>query len=112
MESIAFLGIGLMGTPMAHRLLAGRFPLSVWNRTSSKARSLVGAGAKWGETPAAAVAGANVVITMLTDAKAVASVLFESGAAGAMQHQAIVIDMTSTSPPVARDHAARFASRG
>jgi len=112
MELIAFLGTGLMGEPMAHRLLACGFPLTVWNRTCSKAEALISAGARWAETPTAAVSGAGLVITMLTDANAVASVLFESGATSAMERETIVIDMSTTSPTAARDAAARLASCG
>jgi 2-hydroxy-3-oxopropionate reductase len=112
MESIAFMGTGLMGRPMAERLLAAGYPVTVWNRTHAKAESLLALGARWGETPAAAVSAANVVITMMTDGKAVEAALFDSGVAEAMARGAVVIDMSSTSPPVARDHAARLASRG
>ena len=109
--TIAFLGTGLMGLPMAARLLNANFELTVWNRTRAKAEPLLASGAKWADTPAAAVRNADVVITMLTAAPAVEAVLFESGAAEAILPGAIVVDMSSTSPAVARDHAARLASR-
>src|SRR5437764_13442917 len=114
-ERIAFLGTGLMGQPMAAQLLSAAFPLTVWNRTRAKARPLLEAGANWAETPAAAVEGAGVVITMLTDGRAVEAALFESGAAAAMAAGAsaagddaprsVVVDMATTSPTVARGHA-------
>lgn len=112
MGPITFLGTGLMGRPMAARLLAAGFAVTVWNRTRAKAETLLASGAQWAETPAAAVAGAKVVITMMTDGKAVESILFDSGAADVMTRGTIVIDMSSTSPSVAGDHSARFASRG
>lgn len=112
MELIAFLGTGLMGAPMAARLLAAGFPLTVWNRTRVKAEPLLAAGARWAETPAQAVAGARVVITMLTDAPAVSSVLLDSGAADAMPRGTVAIDMSTTSPAAARDLSARLAERG
>lgn len=110
--NVTFMGTGLMGEPMARRVLAAGFPLVVWNRTRGKAEGLVAEGARWGESPAEAVKGAGVVITMLTNAKAVEEVLFASGAAQAMGRGMVMIDMTSTSPPVARDHAGRLAALG
>jgi 2-hydroxy-3-oxopropionate reductase len=100
-----------MGQPMAARLLAAGFPVTVWNRTRDKAGPLLASGAQWAESPTSAVSGANVVITMLTNAQAVESVLFDSGAVNEMQPGTIVIDMSTTSPPVAKDHSARLASR-
>lgn len=112
MKTIAFLGTGLMGKPMAERLVTAGFPVMVWNRTRAKAEPLLAAGAKWGGSSVEAVGGADVVITMLTNAQAVEQVVFESRAAEAMSKGATAIDMTSTSPPVARDHASKLATRG
>src|SRR2546423_15579050 len=61
---IAFIGTGLMGAPMAQRLLGAGFSLTVWNRTRGKAEPLLAAGARWAESPADAVTGAAGVITM------------------------------------------------
>jgi 2-hydroxy-3-oxopropionate reductase len=110
MQPIAFLGTGLMGLPMAARLLAAGFPVTTWNRTRAKAEPLLACGARWADTPAAAAKGAGVVITMLTNGDSVAAVLFDGGVADALSPGAIVVDMSSTSPPVARDHAARLAA--
>ncbi|MDR9759608.1 NAD(P)-dependent oxidoreductase [Rhizobium redzepovicii] len=109
---IAFLGTGLMGAPMARRLLGAGFAVTVWNRDRSKAEALAGDGAICAETSADAVSGADVVITMLTNAEAVKDVLFDRGAADAMTSAATVIDMSSIAPHFARDHAARLAERG
>ncbi|RUM07588.1 NAD(P)-dependent oxidoreductase [Rhizobium chutanense] len=109
---IAFLGTGLMGAPMARRLLGAGFAVTVWNRDPGKAKALAADGAVLAETPADAVSGADVVITMLTNAEAVKDVLFDRGAAGAMAAGAIVIDMSSIAPHFARDHSARLAERG
>ncbi|NYJ12071.1 2-hydroxy-3-oxopropionate reductase [Rhizobium leguminosarum] len=109
---IAFLGTGLMGAPMARRLLGAGFAVSVWNRDRSKAEALAQDGAICAETPADAVSGADVVITMLTNAEAVKDVLFDRGAADAMTSGATVIDMSSIAPHFARDHAARLGERG
>lgn len=110
---IAVLGTGLMGAPMARRLLGAGFEIAAWNRSRDKAEPLASDGARVADTAAEAVAGAAVVITMLTDGAAVTDVLFgASGAAEALEPDALVIDMSSISPAVARDHAARLAARG
>jgi 3-hydroxyisobutyrate dehydrogenase len=73
--TLAFLGIGRMGLPMATNLLRAGFPLRVWNRTPTRLASLVEAGATAAATPAEAVDDASVVITMLTDGSAVDAVM-------------------------------------
>jgi 2-hydroxy-3-oxopropionate reductase len=112
MEQIAFLGTGLMGNPMATRLVGAGFPVTVWNRTRGKADTVVAAGAKWEDTPSLAVAGANVLITMLTNDKSFDAAAFESGAAKALSRGSVVIDMSTTSPNAARDQAGRLAKLG
>ncbi|MFB4288043.1 NAD(P)-dependent oxidoreductase [Nonomuraea sp. ATR24] len=71
MTGVAVLGTGIMGAPMAANLLAVGLPVRVWNRTREKAQPLEAAGAVVAGTPAEAVDGADVVITMLSDAGAV-----------------------------------------
>jgi 3-hydroxyisobutyrate dehydrogenase len=73
--TVALLGTGTMGAGMARNLAAAGFDLRVWNRSHAKAKALEDAGARASETPAEAVDGADVVITMVWDADAVASVL-------------------------------------
>jgi 2-hydroxy-3-oxopropionate reductase len=110
-ERIAFLGIGLMGAPMAERLAAASRDLILWNRTRAKAEAI--AGARVAATPAEAAAGADVLITMLETGPVVEAVLFGAdGAAASLQRGALVIDMSSSPPPLACDHAQRFAARG
>lgn len=109
---IAFLGTGLMGAPMARRLLKAGFPVTVWNRDPSKAQALAADGANVAATAAEAVTGADVVITMLSDGKAVGEVLFAGGVKAALKSGAVVIDSSSIAPPIARDHAAQLAEAG
>ncbi|HMN93116.1 MAG TPA: NAD(P)-dependent oxidoreductase [Hydrogenophaga sp.] len=109
---VAVLGIGMMGLPMARRLLDAGLPVTAWNRARSKAERLEPAGGRVADTPAEAVAGADVVITLLTDGQAVEDVLFRQGAAEAMRAGSTLIDMSSIQPRQARDHAARLAGRG
>jgi 2-hydroxy-3-oxopropionate reductase len=109
---IAFLGTGLMGAPMARRLLGAGFAVTAWNRDRTKAEALAADGAEIAGTPADAARGASVVITMLTDGAAVGEVLFEGGVADALAAGSTVIDLSSIAPPIAREHAARLAERG
>jgi 3-hydroxyisobutyrate dehydrogenase-like beta-hydroxyacid dehydrogenase len=106
---IAFLGIGLMGFPMARRLCEAGHEVHVWNRTIAKAQLLQAFGATVHVTPVQAVQGAEMVITMLDHGAVVGEVLFDMGTAAGMQPEALVVDMSSIKPAEARDHAARLS---
>lgn len=112
MKRIAFLGTGLMGAPMVRRLLAAGFPVTVWNRAPEKAQALSADGATVAESPAEAVAGAEVVFTMLSDGHAVRDVLFARGVAEALAPAAVIIDTSSIAPQMAREHAGQLAELG
>ncbi|WP_200883524.1 NAD(P)-dependent oxidoreductase [Aquabacterium sp. NJ1] len=112
---ISLLGCGLMGSPMARRLLAAGYPLTVWNRTRAKAEALSADGATVASTPAEAVAQSDIVITMLEHGGVVHDVLFDPalpGAASSLKPGALVIDMSSILPEQAQQHAARLAQIG
>ena len=114
---IAVLGCGLMGQPMARRLLQAGHTLTVWNRTRSKAEALASHGAQLADTPAAAVAQADIVITMLDNGEVVREVLFEpsgpgGSAADTMRPGCLFIDMGSILPAQAQAHARDLAPRG
>lgn len=111
MTKVAFLGTGLMGAPMAINLIKGGYDVAVWNRSAEKTRPVGEAGARVAATPASAAAGAEVVFTMLTDAAAVADVLFTQGVAESLATGALVIDTSSVPPETARDHARRLRER-
>lgn len=111
-RKIAFLGTGLMGAPMASRLLDAGFDVTVWNRNSAKSAPLTEKGATLAQSAAEAVETADVIITMLTDGPAVRDVLFDQGAAAVMKKGSVVIDMSSISPDFAREHAKRLAAIG
>ncbi len=64
---VSFLGLGIMGTGMARRLLTAGFPLTVYNRNAAKAAPLVAEGAKLAPSPRAAATGADMVVTMVAD---------------------------------------------
>jgi 3-hydroxyisobutyrate dehydrogenase len=81
-RSVAVLGTGTMGAPMARNLLRAGFDVRVWNRTPAKAQALVAEGAQYASTPADAAAGVDVLVTMLADGAAVEDVM--TGWAGAL----------------------------
>ncbi len=115
MSHIALLGCGLMGQPMARRLLAAGHTLVAWNRTRAKAEALLPDGASVADSPAEAVSQADIVIAMLQDGDAVREVLFDSGNVSAvrtLRPGALFIDMGSILPEQARDHAARLNAVG
>ena len=109
---IALLGIGLMGLPMARRLLGAGLPLTVWNRTPAKALPLQAEGARLAGSAAQAVADADVVITMLEHGGIVREVLTDGGVLAALRPGALFIDMSSIQPAQAREHAHWLAARG
>jgi 2-hydroxy-3-oxopropionate reductase len=106
------LGIGMMGFPMARRLCEAGLPVSVWNRSRSKAERLAPLGARVTDTPAEAVAQADIVITLLQDGDAVEDVLFHQGTSAGLRPGSLVLDMSSIQPRQARDHATRLEALG
>ena len=113
MESIGFVGLGIMGRPMVKNLLAAGYPVSVWNRSRPGIDECLEAGASEEASPAAVAAGADVFISMVTDSPDVESVLSSPGGAiEALRAGSLVVDMSTISPAVTRDIAARLAENG
>lgn len=107
-RTIAFLGVGLMGAPMARRLSQAGFSMQAWNRSAAKVATLTAMGIVGAATPRAAVADAAIVCLCLTDASAAEAVLFgEDGAAGALAPGAIIVDFSTIGPSATRALAAR-----
>lgn len=104
LPTIAFLGTGLMGGPMAQNLLKAGYTLHAWNRTPQKAQALQPNGAIVHNSPAEAVQHADILITMLKDGPAVQEVIFDSNVANALPPGATHIDMGSISPDEAIAH--------
>ncbi|MEA2273049.1 MAG: 3-hydroxyisobutyrate dehydrogenase [Solirubrobacteraceae bacterium] len=94
--AIAVLGTGRMGAPMARNLLKAGFEVSVWNRTPRRAQELVNAGARLAASPAEAVDGADVVLTMLANGEAVDHAMTgPGGALSALRPGAVWIQMAT-----------------
>lgn len=108
---IAFLGIGLMGAPMTRNLLDAGYPMTLWNRTASKCE-LFAREATLAASPAEAVADADIVITMLENGDVVEQVLMAQGGLQALRAGALLIDMSSVQPSLARRHAELAGEQG
>ena len=111
--TVGFIGLGLMGKPMAQNLLKAGFSVVVWNRTRARAQELVSEGAKLGENPRETAKVADVLITIVSDPPALEEVLW--GANGAMEglrRGSAYIDSSTISPDLARRAAAACAERG
>jgi 2-hydroxy-3-oxopropionate reductase len=100
-----------MGAPMIRNLLAAGYPMTLWNRTASKCEPFAGEATIAG-SPAEAVAGADIVITMLENGAVVEDVLVAQGALTALKSGALVVDMSSVKPSLARRLAGLAAEQG
>src|SRR6202165_3919574 len=105
---IAFLGLGIMGRPMAANLVKAGHDVTVWNRSAGKD----GPGAATAASPAEAVKGKEAVWMCVSDTKAVEQVLFGSnGAVQALDKGAVVADSSTISPSASVQFAARICER-
>lgn len=112
LPSVAVLGIGRMGLPMATRLCQAGLTVHAWNRSPEKAQALKAHGAHVHDDARTAVAAADIVISLLENGPVVHDVLFERGAAQAMRAGSLVVDMASIKPAEAREHAQRLQALG
>ncbi len=113
MQRIGFVGLGLMGRPMSQRVLNAGYPLTVWSRSREKATPLLEAGATGADSPRAVAETSDIVISMVTDSAASHQVACESGGILEGAHAGLIlIDMSSISPSMSRQIAARAAARG
>lgn len=109
-DTIGFIGLGIMGNPMAHNLLKAGFPLVVHNRHQEVTDEFVMAGATAGDRPRDIAAASNVVITMLPGTAEVEEVLFGTdGVIDGAHMGLIVVDMSTISPVATRTFADRLA---
>jgi 3-hydroxyisobutyrate dehydrogenase-like beta-hydroxyacid dehydrogenase len=107
-----FLGLGIMGAPMAGNLLRAGFPLTVWNRSRDKERPLVEAGARPAQVLEAAVHDAEAVHLCLKNPMAVEEVLFDRGVLFAIQPGGLLVDHGTTGLALTRRIAQVAAERG
>ena len=113
LPSIGFIGLGIMGRPMARNLLRAGYLLVVHDIVKSVVDELVAEGAATADSPRDVAAGCDILVTMLPDSADVESVyLGDLGALAAARPGWMAIDMSSISPRVARDLAGRAAAAG
>ena len=105
MKQIGFIGIGLMGFPMAKNLLRSGYKLNVFNRSIVKANSLKEFGAEISESVVELVKNSEVIITMLTDDAAVDQVMGDTDFIDNLIPGTTIIDMSSVKPETAIKHA-------
>jgi 2-hydroxy-3-oxopropionate reductase len=112
-QKIGLIGLGLMGRPMGLNLLKAGHTLTVWNRTASRAESLVAAGAKLAESPREVASRSDVLFTIVSDPPALEEVLWsKDGVLSGLRRGSIYIDSSTVSPALARKISAACAERG
>lgn len=112
-QNVAFIGLGIMGTPMALNLVKAGFNVTVYNRTRSKTDPLEKAGARVAATPAEAARDAEIVVSIVSDTAAMEEVVGgKGGILETIQSGAILIDSSTISPAVSRKFACHLAGKG
>ena len=112
-ERIGFIGLGIMGRPMAAHLLDAGYAVTVWNRTRGKMASLVERGAVGGGSPRDVAAKSDMTITMVADTPDVLEVILgPNGVLEGVRSGSVVVDMSTISPVATREIAGKLAERG
>jgi len=113
MANLGFVGLGAMGGRVTKRLLDAGHTVTGYNRTKSKARWLLDAGMRWGESPRAVAETTDVVFTMVTNTEALHEVFRgPDGILAGLGKGKIYIDMSTVSPAASRHLAAQVAEKG
>jgi 3-hydroxyisobutyrate dehydrogenase-like beta-hydroxyacid dehydrogenase len=116
-RKIGFIGLGLMGRPMALNLVKAGHHVTVWNRTPSRAQELLAAGATLGKTPREVAATSEILISIVSDPPALESILWGSaeqreGALEGLESGSIYIDSSTVSPSLVKKISAACQQRG
>ena len=112
-DRIGFIGLGIMGRPMARNLLRAGYPVTVWNRSRPGIEALLPDGAQEASGPAALAQRSDMAITMVGDSEDVQQVALGPGGIIEGAHAGLIhIDMSTISPAVTRDIAQRLAGAG
>jgi 2-hydroxy-3-oxopropionate reductase len=112
-KKTGFIGLGIMGKPMALNLLKAGFEVTVYNRTESKTAGPVSAGARKAGSPAEVAADSTIIITIVSDTPDVESVILgKNGVIEGIRPDSVVIDMSTISPEATRNIAARLREKG
>jgi len=110
---VGFIGLGIMGGPMAQNVLKAGFELTVYNRTAARAEALVQQGAKLADSPADVARASDVVISCVTGPSDVLEVVLDEnrGVIAAVRAGSTVVDCSTVGPSVARRCAQALAAR-
>ena len=112
-DTVGFIGLGIMGKPMAKNLIEAGHELVVFNRTQSKAEELAGDGATVAGSPREVAERSDVIITMLPDSPQVEEVLVgENGVLEGIKEGALIVDTSTISPVVTEELAAKVKEKG
>ena len=110
---MGFIGLGDMGQGIVPRLLDAGHRVVGWNRTATKAESLIERGMAWGDTPREVAASAEIVFSVVTDGAAVQSVaLGDDGVISGLDTDAVYLDMSTIDPELSRQIGSEFAENG
>lgn len=111
--NVGFIGLGLMGAPMAARILKAGHSLAVHNRTREKARKLLENGARWCDSPRAAAQKSEIIFTMISNSEVLEiTALGTEGILAGLKSGGIHIDMSTVAPAVTRRLAKEYSAKG
>ena len=112
-DRIGFIGLGIMGQPMAKHLVDAGYEVTVWNRTASKAADLLKAGARLGSSPKDVASRNEITITIVADTPDVRQVILgPDGMIEGARRGAVVVDMSTISPIATREIAGALSKQG
>ena len=112
-EKIGFIGLGIMGGPMAWNLMEAGYEVVLYNRTKEKAEEIASDGAAVADSPREAAESSDVVVTMLSDSPQVEEVVAgEGGVLEGIEEGALLVDMSTISPVVTRELEEKVKERG
>jgi len=113
MANLGFVGLGVMGSEMVNRLLSKGHTVIGYNRTKTKAEWLIQKGMKWGDSPRAVAAAADVVFSMVTNSEALRAIVEgPDGILAGLGAGKVHIDMSTVSPSFSRTIAAKVREKG
>lgn len=113
MANLGFVGLGMMGSRIAKRLLDAGHQVSGWNRTRAKAEALIRAGMQWQDSPKKVAQAADVTFSMVMDSAALSSIAKgDDGILAGLSAGKIYVDMSTVSPKLTRFLASRAADSG
>lgn len=111
--TLGFIGLGLMGAPMAGKLLKAGYSVAVFNRTKERASQLIAEGAEWCESPGIVAGRSDIVFTMLSNSEALEeTALTEKGILAGLRGGGIHIDSSTVSPETTSKLAKEYVSKG